>query len=98
MNFRPTDARAFLRSRLHALTIGLGLVVAASFAGRLHWALDLTTHFRAQYFFAALFLMFGYVALKSYRLASAPLALALINLTFLVPFYASPEETAPPPA
>ena len=56
MNFRPTDARAFLRSRLNALTLGLGLVVAASFVGRLHWLFDLTTHFRAQYFAAALFL------------------------------------------
>jgi endonuclease/exonuclease/phosphatase (EEP) superfamily protein YafD len=98
MNLRPTDARAFLRSRLHALTIGLALVVAASFVGRLHWLFDLTTHFRAQYFAAALFLAFGCAALRSYRWASAALTLALINLAFLVSLYVSPDEGAPPPA
>ena len=98
MNLRPTDARAFLRSRLHALTVGLGLVTAASFVGRLHWLCDLTTHFRAQYFAAALFLTFGCAALRSYRWAAAAITLALINLAYLVPFYTSPDDGAPPPA
>ena len=95
----PTSpVRLFIRARLHAFTVGIAVLVAASFAGRFHWSLDLTTHFRAQYALAAGALLIGCLAVRSYRFALAPLALVLINLWFLAPFYLPYDEPTPAPA
>jgi endonuclease/exonuclease/phosphatase (EEP) superfamily protein YafD len=95
---RPTIQRV-LASRFVWATYVLAIATAASFAGRLHWTCDLATHFRAQYAAGGLLLAFGLIACRHFRASLAPLALGLVNVWFLVPFYLQHDEPGamPPP-
>lgn len=95
----PLDRSAihrFFVSRFIWASYVLAAVVAVSFAGRLFWAFDLSTHFRAQYAAAGLLLALGLVVGRRYRAALFPLALGLINAGFLAPFYLPHDEPSAP--
>lgn len=85
--------------RVHFLAAVVTLAVAAcslaSLFGR-HQYLELTTHFRLQYALAASACLILLLALHSWKLAPLALACAVLNWSFIVPYYfAGPRHAAP---
>lgn len=90
------SVRSFAWFLLGTAVLGLVLATAATFAARLHWALDLSTHFRTYYVVAALLLLFCYVVGRRFRTAVVVLAALLVNTWFIAPLYlAASDEQAP---
>ncbi len=59
-----------------------------------HFALQLFTHFRLQYFAAGLLLLLAFAALREWRYAVALLAVTLLNSSFVLPWYAGERPAA----
>jgi len=81
----------------------LGVLVAVAtllgFFGKLHWTLDLFSHFRVQYFQFCLVLIGIFLWMRSYKRALALGLVAVLNYAFVLPFYfggpsVSNEQTA----
>ena len=95
----------FLRFRLNpwgllgALAFTAAAASLAGFFGSLSWALDILSHFRAQYVLGFLLLAALFAAGRKWKAALGSLALAFANalpiLCFLLPPAASPAEDAP---
>ncbi len=79
---------------------GLGLATLMGFLGKLHWTLDLFSHFRVQYFQLCLLLSGFFLWRRHYKKLVVCLLLALINYAFVLPFYfgkpGSAEKTEKP--
>jgi endonuclease/exonuclease/phosphatase (EEP) superfamily protein YafD len=85
--------------RIHFLAAFVTLAVAActlaSLFGRRPY-LELTTHFRLQYALAASACLIPLFAFHSWKLAPLALACAVLNWSFIVPYYfAAPRHAAP---
>lgn len=95
----------FLRFRLNpwgllgALAFTAGAASLAGFFGSLSWALDILSHFRAQYALGFLLLAALFAAGRKWKAALGSLALACANalpiLCFLLPPAAAPDGNAP---
>ena len=70
-----------------AVCAGLGLATLLGFFGKLHWTLDLFSHFRVQYFQLFLLLTGFFLWRRHYRRMAVCLLLALVNYAFVLPFY-----------
>lgn len=92
---------AFLRLRLGVtgLLAATGAVATAAsvggFAGRYWWFLDLTSHFRAQYFVVLAVVAAALCVMRAYRMAALFGMMSVINLAFILPLYFSSTQTAP---
>jgi endonuclease/exonuclease/phosphatase (EEP) superfamily protein YafD len=74
---------------VHLLSIAalvfLGLLTLAGFFGRKLWLLDITSHFRVQYFFSLLLVTVGCLVSGQVWGALAAIALASVNATVMLP-------------
>ncbi|MBS1787565.1 MAG: endonuclease/exonuclease/phosphatase family protein [Acidobacteria bacterium] len=59
----------------------------AAFFGGAYWLLELTTHFRLQYFVLSCFFLLLFLALKLWRWAGVALICLVINSFYVVPWY-----------
>lgn len=79
--------------------VALALVSLAAFAGRWVWWLDVLANFRAQYVVGLIVLSLVVLTSKWRRIGYGVLAVAAINLVFVLPLYAgSPgqaDQTCP---
>ena len=66
---------------------GLAIATVFAFLGRLHWSLDLFSHFRVQYMQLCLPIIGIYLWKRMNRKAVLLIALAMINYSFVLPFY-----------
>lgn len=94
---RPRDSAR--RQTLKVCAIALGIAAAcgtlAGFAGRWAWPFELASHFQVQYFWSLAVAGGVLVALRRYRLAVPPLALSLVVLARIVPFYVPEGDREP---
>jgi endonuclease/exonuclease/phosphatase (EEP) superfamily protein YafD len=72
----------------------LGLLTLAGFFGRRTWLLDLTSHFRVQYFCLLLLLAVGFLALGPLWGAGVALMLAIVNAMVILPRFISLARAA----
>ena len=80
-----------------ACAILTALFSIATAANGLHRYLELFSHFRLQYLVASVLLCIGLLALKRRGLAAVMAAVAVINATFVLPWYTgAPESTGKP--
>jgi endonuclease/exonuclease/phosphatase (EEP) superfamily protein YafD len=86
--------------RIHLLVVIASVVVSvftlASMFGR-HLYLELTTHFRLQYALAATACLILLAVFHSWRLMPLALCCAVVNLAFILPYYASASRPQAPP-
>ncbi len=75
--------------------IGLLTVTLLGFFGRLHWTLDLFSHFRVQYMQLGLVLIAITLWKRLNKRAMALVLLAAINYAFVLPLYMGKPEPAP---
>jgi endonuclease/exonuclease/phosphatase (EEP) superfamily protein YafD len=80
---------------LEVATIALAVFSIATLFGEWHRYLELFTHFRAQYFYTAVLLSLIFGILRRRSMSLLLVVLAVINATFLAPWYISAEQ---PPA
>ena len=73
-----------------ALATLVGAATLLGFLARYGWALELMTHFRAQYFWLLAGCGVALIALRRNKLAIGSLALAIVNLALIVPLYFGP--------
>jgi endonuclease/exonuclease/phosphatase (EEP) superfamily protein YafD len=95
----PADGRPGRLARLTARWSWLVLFLSAvgtgsACLGNFTWWLDLFTHFRAQYFFAAVLLLILFACVRSKRGALLSAVLVVMNGASIGPLYLSPD---PPP-
>ena len=67
--------------------LGLLIATAFGFLGRLHWSLDLFSHFRVQYMQLCLPLIGIYLWKRFNKRAITLVALAGLNYAFVLPYY-----------
>ena len=72
---------------LNAVAIGLAVATLLGFLGRLHWVLDLFSHFRVQYFQFGLILIAFALWDRRNKRAIALVLLTCLNYAFVLPFY-----------
>jgi endonuclease/exonuclease/phosphatase (EEP) superfamily protein YafD len=72
----------------------LGLLTLAGFFGRRSWLLDITSHFRVQYFCSLVVLALGCLALDQLWGAGMALILAVVNATVILPRFVSLAQAA----
>lgn len=86
-----------MTQRVHFLAAFATLAVASftllSLFGRRQY-LELTTHFRLQYALAASVCVVLLIAFHSWKLAPLALACAVLNWTFILPYYVAPRHAA----
>jgi endonuclease/exonuclease/phosphatase (EEP) superfamily protein YafD len=70
----------------------LALASLLPFAGRLHWRIDLFSHFRFQYFWGLAVLVIVFLILKNRRLAAAAFVFALLNASLITPLYLPTDQ------
>jgi endonuclease/exonuclease/phosphatase (EEP) superfamily protein YafD len=87
---RPPD---WLTRLLVACTILTALFSIATAANGLHRYLELFSHFRLQYFAASVLLCIGLLVLKRRGLAAVMATVAVINATFILPWYTGMPES-----
>jgi endonuclease/exonuclease/phosphatase (EEP) superfamily protein YafD len=73
---------------------GLALLTLAGFWGRRAWFLDITSHFRVQYFALLLLASIGMLVLGQVWAAAAGLGLALLNAAVILPRFISQAHAA----
>lgn len=97
-NERAAKSRfPIFQATLTAISVGGWCAALAGFLGRWWWPLEIASHFRWQYALA-LALWSGVLALfRRWRMATATLLIALLNLVLLLPFYGGPGEEAGEP-
>ncbi|MFK8011309.1 MAG: endonuclease/exonuclease/phosphatase family protein [Marinicellaceae bacterium] len=95
MNSAKHIKRLSLIGVLEVGCVFLALFSLATFFDHLHWAIELLTHFKLQYFFIALTLgvIFLIVKIKIYTYIS--FCTVLINAVYLVPYYIKPNFEYP---
>lgn len=99
----PTRENHLLRRRfgLSALVIAAGAIVGAStclaFLARMHWGCDLFAHFRVQYFISQLVAALLLVR-RHKRWAMLFAILAIVNLSYIAPFYFAQSQRDEPGA
>jgi len=92
---------SFLRLSIHPwglLTAAGGVACSATllgFLGRLHWLLDLFSHFRVQYLLALLVLGVLLLAARRRGTSAAFFAFACLNLGLVLPLYLGGRSAAP---
>jgi endonuclease/exonuclease/phosphatase (EEP) superfamily protein YafD len=59
----------------------------AGFASQFGWLLELTSHFRVQYFFTLVIITIWLASLKKLAAATVCAVFAIVNLTLILPFY-----------
>jgi endonuclease/exonuclease/phosphatase (EEP) superfamily protein YafD len=72
---------------LDLAVMGLALASLLPFAGRLHWRIDLFSHFRAQYLLGLGVLVLFYLLNRNWRRAVAGLVFAILNASLIYPLY-----------
>ena len=72
---------------INLLSIGLLVATIYGFLGRLHWFLDLFSHFRVQYMQLCLPLIAFYLWKRMNKRAVAVVLIAAINYAFVLPLY-----------
>lgn len=72
---------------LDVVAIGLAVATLFGFLGRLHWFLDLFSHFRVQYMQIGLVLIGTALWQRRNKRAIALVLLACLNYAFVLPFY-----------
>jgi endonuclease/exonuclease/phosphatase (EEP) superfamily protein YafD len=70
---------------LAAAAVGLGLLTLAGFWGRRGWLLDITSHFRVQYFILLLLAAVSFLEFGQMWCAAAAFSFALVNSAVIVP-------------
>lgn len=78
-----------------------GLAALATFSGllgRLHWSLDLTSHFRVQYVVVQIIACLGLFALRRRRLGLALGAPGVLNVVLVAPFFLGASTGSAGPA
>ncbi|MEI6892462.1 MAG: endonuclease/exonuclease/phosphatase family protein, partial [Pontiella sp.] len=85
---RPTIHRGQPIDRVMGCAVaGLIIVTLFSFLGRVHWILDLFSHFRVQYLQLALLLVGICLWIRRNTCAAALVAVAVLNYAFILPLY-----------
>jgi endonuclease/exonuclease/phosphatase (EEP) superfamily protein YafD len=79
---------------LMVVVAGLCLLTFAGFWGRRGWLLDITSHFRVQYFFLLVLSSLSFLALGLVWGAAAALGLALVNGAVILPRFVSLAHAA----
>ncbi len=74
---------------IHILAGGVLILTVFGFLGRLHWFLDLFSHFRVQYMQLCLPIIGFYLWRRMNKHAAAVILLAAVNYSFVLPFYFS---------
>ena len=74
------------------LLLSTSILTITGFLGRLSWILEMTSHFRVQYFFILIILTILFFFAKHKKLAVSSLTFALINLILIYPYW-STEKT-----
>jgi endonuclease/exonuclease/phosphatase (EEP) superfamily protein YafD len=86
----PKDARRSRRPRLHLVlapfAAGAAGATLLGFAGRVHWLVDLWSHFRVQYLVALLVFALACALLRQWRWAAACPAFAAVNAATMLPY------------
>ena len=77
-----------------AALAGLGLLTLAGFFGRLTWLLDITSHFRVQYFCLLVLAAVGCLVLGQIWGALGALILAIVNAAVILPRFISMAQAA----
>lgn len=81
----------FSKDRLTKLLTLTGFFICAltlmGFASRFGWLLELTSHFRLQYFFSLVIVAVWLAVLKRLKIATVCAIFAIVNLTLILPFY-----------
>jgi endonuclease/exonuclease/phosphatase (EEP) superfamily protein YafD len=94
----PKTLRPGLRQRLTNVLALFGIAAAGftitAFGAALWWPLDLTSHFRVQYFAGLLVIGVVMWLVRRRRLAGVFLVLGLVNLATIMPLYFSPRAEA----
>lgn len=85
-------ASATLVGLIEVAALGLAIFSIATLFGELHRYLELFSHFRAQYFVAAIFLLLVFGILRRRNIALLLLALVILNATFVVPWYLGEDQ------
>jgi endonuclease/exonuclease/phosphatase (EEP) superfamily protein YafD len=75
---------------LMAIVVGCGGASLLGFGGRLAWLLELTSHFRVQYFWCLAAAAAGLAISRRPKWTLAACALAMLNLVLIVPLYFGP--------
>ncbi|MCF7849269.1 MAG: endonuclease/exonuclease/phosphatase family protein [Kiritimatiellales bacterium] len=88
------NIRSQLTGVLEILGIGISVATILGFLGRLHWALDLFSHFRVQYFQLCLILIGIALWRRQHKRAIALVMVACLNYAFVLPLYFG--KPAPP--
>lgn len=88
-----------LRGCLLVVSLGIatvaGVVTLTGFAARADWRLELTCHFRVQYFWLLTLAAIGFWICRYRRLAAVPALLAAVNLALIAPLYWGPARVLP---
>jgi endonuclease/exonuclease/phosphatase (EEP) superfamily protein YafD len=85
-----------VKAILFGTAVLTALATLAGFAGRFWWLLDLTSHFRVQYFFVLLFLSLIILLLRNPHFAIFCVVFAILNLSLVLPLYmAAPSSLNP---
>lgn len=99
MGRHRSPSRLILRLILAGgLAVGLGLltlITLANFAARLHWVLELASHFHPHALVTALGLVGLAVFLRRYKTALFAAGLAVLHALPLAPYWLTPTPTAP---
>lgn len=92
----PTTKPSWRIVVILAMTMSVGGAAAtlASFAARLHWALDLTTHWPVQLALGSLLPTGLLLAVKRWKLAILPALVVIINASIVLPVY-MPAKASP---
>lgn len=75
------------------VAIGLAVATLFGFLGRFNWFLDLFSHFRVQYMQLCLPIIGIYLWKRMNRKAAVMIILAVINYSFVLPFYFGKPDT-----
>ncbi|MDX9973917.1 MAG: endonuclease/exonuclease/phosphatase family protein [FCB group bacterium] len=88
---------AWITDKVALLLVLVAGATLAAYLGRLHFLPELLTHFRGLYAVAALVLTAYLLMARSWRWAALGLAVAVVNLAHVAPYYVPPERTTAAP-
>ena len=86
-----TATRRAASLALAAALVWLALATLLGFLGRIHWFLDLFSHFRAQYFALCFVLPAGLTLLRMWRWLALAGLVGAINAATLIPLWIGPD-------
>lgn len=88
-----TSSKRRAERLLMAVVVASGAATVFGFGGRLGWLLELSSHFRVQYFWLLTVGAIGLALLKRVRWTLTAAALATVNLALIVPLYFGPAPS-----